>query len=414
MLQLIALNVIMVLSLIFTGCSSKPKADLASTADPRTEIAQLEADLNAARRANVDVLAADEFRQSQKYLDSAKSALADGDRQSDILESLSISKGYMQKAQNISTGRQEQAVGLLEARQKTLAAGAGNHPQLQEELTNLDKDVISIADELGKTSADDLAKLQQRYITLEAQSVILRELGKAQAVVNGAKKDNAEEKAPLTFKEAEMSMKTAEASIATNVRNPAGYQSSVQKAKKDVTQLANVLRTINANGKDLAESAAVKMVAQSQSLKSADAQVKIQQAIENARSQFSPTEAEAYQQGENLVIRLKKINFASGRSDLPAQALPLLAKVADVAHGVNASQISVEGHTDSVGDASFNKTLSEQRAVAVASYFKTNGLGESQIESQGYGFEKPIATNKSKQGRAQNRRVDVIITPQIQ
>jgi outer membrane protein OmpA-like peptidoglycan-associated protein len=147
-------------------------------------------------------------------------------------------------------------------------------------------------------------------------------------------------------------------------------------------------------------------------LKSANGQVQIQRVLERARSEFSKAEADAYQQGDTLVIRLKQVNFASGRSDLPAAALPLLAKVSEVAKDLSASQITVQGHTDSVGTAEANKAISEQRAKAVATYFKSNGFSDIKVESEGFGFERPIATNKSKDGRAQNRRVDIIITPQ--
>ncbi len=116
-------------------------------------------------------------------------------------------------------------------------------------------------------------------------------------------------------------------------------------------------------------------------------------------------------QGENLVIRLKKVNFASGQADLPQSSLAVLAKVSTVAKSLRASEIKVEGHTDSSGTQSQNQTISEQRAGAVASYFKSNGFNDIDVQSVGYGFAKPIATNKSKEGRAQNRRVDIVITP---
>lgn len=145
----------------------------------------------------------------------------------------------------------------------------------------------------------------------------------------------------------------------------------------------------------------------------ASASVEFQKAMETARKQFSVDEAEAYQQGKNLLIRLKKINFVSGRSELPGASLSTLAKVSDVAKSLNASEIKVEGHTDSLGTATQNKTISEERAHAVASYFKSNGFSHIAVASEGYGFEKTIATNKSKVGRAQNRRVDIIITPEV-
>ena len=148
-----------------------------------------------------------------------------------------------------------------------------------------------------------------------------------------------------------------------------------------------------------------------ENLNSAKASVEIQQALEQARSQFATDEAEAYQQGDKLVIRMKKMNFSSGRSDLPETSLASLAKVSEVAKSLNAKSIKVEGHTDSTGTESQNMTISQARASAVASYFKSNGFDGVQVESAGYGFQKPIATNKSKEGRSLNRRVDIVITP---
>ena len=99
-------------------------------------------------------------------------------------------------------------------------------------------------------------------------------------------------------------------------------------------------------------------------------------------------------------------------SELPEASLPVLAKISEVAKQLKASEIKVEGHTDSIGTAEVNKTISENRASDVATYFKSNGFEKIEVQSTGFGFEKPIATNKSKEGRALNRRVDVIITPE--
>lgn len=254
----------------------------------------------------------------------------------------------------------------------------------------------------------------------------------------------------ISFKAAQLSLKTAESIISTNVRNPEGYKTAVAKANLDTIQLSNVMATIAENGKNLAEPVAIKMVSQNKAisgletnlvkvtaqdeanqtamqlendklsstndanakkLNNANYKVQIQRALEKARSQFSKSEADAYQQGENLVIRLKQINFASGKSDLPASAIPSLAKVLDVAKTLNTSHITVEGHTDSVGGEVENRTISESRASSVATYFKSNGLSDVEIQSEGYGYSKPLTTNKTKEGRAQNRRVDIILSP---
>jgi outer membrane protein OmpA-like peptidoglycan-associated protein len=422
------------------GCApGVKKADIASTANPKEEVSKLNNDLKSAVTKNIDILAASEFKESKRYLTKAKTAIEEGKNQEGTLESLRIGRGYLDKAYEVAQGREGKAVGLFAARQMALDAGADKHSELQDELADLDSDLSDKADDLQNTSAEKISDFQQRYVKLEEKAVVLTELGKAQAIVNGARRNDASDKAPVSFKKAELSLNTAESMITSNVRNPMGYKASVFNANKDAAQLMNVLSTIRKNG-SLEESVAIKMVAQDKKitglitdldvqtamgvagksamrnknaeLASANSQVKIQAVLEKARAQFSASEAEAYQQGSNLVIRLKQVNFASGRADLPADSLAILAKVSDVAKSLNASQIIIEGHTDSVGTASINKAISEKRASAVAAYFKSNGLAETKIDAEGYGFNKPIATNKSKEGRAQNRRVDIIITPE--
>lgn len=429
-------------STLLLGCASDvKKAEIAATADPHVEAASLEHDINSAIADNIDVLAASEYNQSKSYLRDAKRAMENGKPQSTVLEALRNGRGYLQRAYSLSENRQGKAQGLFAARKMTLKAGAATHPELQSDLETLDDDVAAKADRISDTSTDVLADLQSRYVDLERRAVIINQLGKVQALVNGAQKDGAKDKAPLSYKNAELSVKNAESMISTNVRNPAGYQVAVETANKDAVHLLNVMAVINQNGNNLNETVAIKMVAQNntisgltsdlgtvtaqgvrnesvlqgknQELAVANDKVELQGVLERARKEFSAEEAVAYQQGPNLVIRLKQVNFATGRSDLPANALPLLAKVSNVARSLRPSHITVEGHTDSVGSALENETISDLRAKSVASYFKTNGFVDVKIESEGYGFKKPIATNKSKAGRAQNRRVDVIITPEI-
>jgi outer membrane protein OmpA-like peptidoglycan-associated protein len=73
------------------------------------------------------------------------------------------------------------------------------------------------------------------------------------------------------------------------------------------------------------------------------------------------------------------------------------------------TNILVEGHTDSTGSDQHNKTLSEQRATAVADFLKSYGVAGSRITTNGYGESQPVAENKTAEGRQQNRRVDIAI-----
>ncbi len=150
---------------------------------------------------------------------------------------------------------------------------------------------------------------------------------------------------------------------------------------------------------------------QGQKLKAADVLVNLQNAIDGARKDFSTSEAEVFQQGNTLLIRLKSMKFSKGRAELPSDSLSVLAKVKNVALELGPKSMLVEGHTDSTGDSAVNLRLSRERAQAVATYFGANGIAPEKIQTAGYGFEKPIASNKTNEGRAQNRRVDVIITP---
>ena len=70
------------------------------------------------------------------------------------------------------------------------------------------------------------------------------------------------------------------------------------------------------------------------------------------------------------------------------------------------------GHTDDIGSADYNKNLSQQRADAVKKYLTDSGIAESRITTRGAGMDEPVATNKTAQGRAKNRRIEFTILTQ--
>ena len=72
--------------------------------------------------------------------------------------------------------------------------------------------------------------------------------------------------------------------------------------------------------------------------------------------------------------------------------------------------VKVEGHTDNVGAKEYNQKLSERRAKSVADYIISKGVDSSRVTTQGFGFSKPIASNKTKEGRAKNRRTELKFT----
>jgi OOP family OmpA-OmpF porin len=134
------------------------------------------------------------------------------------------------------------------------------------------------------------------------------------------------------------------------------------------------------------------------------------QRIEKVRSLFDQGEAQVFLDGDQLIIRLTGFTFPSGTAVIEPDYFPLLTKVQRAIGEFPESQIAIEGHTDSTGDPGFNKQLSQKRADAIRTYLVANlGINPSRIIAIGYGAEKPIATNDTSEGRAKNRRVDVVI-----
>jgi outer membrane protein OmpA-like peptidoglycan-associated protein len=108
-------------------------------------------------------------------------------------------------------------------------------------------------------------------------------------------------------------------------------------------------------------------------------------------------------------IRLNNIFFETGKSKLKPESFSELDRVADFLKNNPDIKIEIGGHTDNVGKAASNMKLSQARATAVANYIIAKGLKKENIVSKGYGMTKPVATNKTKEGKAQNRRVEFTI-----
>jgi outer membrane protein OmpA-like peptidoglycan-associated protein len=127
---------------------------------------------------------------------------------------------------------------------------------------------------------------------------------------------------------------------------------------------------------------------------------------------FRPDEAEVYKQGKQLVIRLRGIHFPVGQAILTPNNYTLLSKVQHAIQTFGQPIVTIEGHTDSTGSAQVNQELSQKRADAVKTYLVANKtLPEDRILAAGYGPDRPLAPNTSPEGRAINRRIDLLIQP---
>lgn len=96
------------------------------------------------------------------------------------------------------------------------------------------------------------------------------------------------------------------------------------------------------------------------------------------------------------------------------QFYPTLNSVAIVLRKFNRTLIDINGHTDSTGSLAHNQALSERRAMSVASYLNGQGVDPRRVSAVGFGPSQPVASNATPDGRAQNRRVEIQISPLTQ
>jgi len=346
---------------------------------------------------------------------------------------------------------------ILSARAAANASGSRANADLTKELLSVDSKLRSKTKMFTKDlDAKDFSYFQNSYLKLEGKATQNKELGSVRNAIYQAKKSNATSKATNTYKTATIRLAAAENLIMQNTRNEASYASSVTEARESAQLLSDVMTKINEEkSSKLSEKVALQLVAQDRKigklstnidslqtnvgslqqdltstknevdsmntaltdkereLRSNEAklalaatQVKFQEAMDAVRKDFSKDEAAVYQQGDKLIIRLKKINFSVGSAEVPSTAVPLLSKVESVIKNIDPSTVTVQGHTDSKGSESLNQKLSAERAESVAKMFKI----KTSLSAEGVGEAEPLASNDTAEGRSLNRRVDIIIT----
>jgi OmpA-OmpF porin, OOP family len=106
----------------------------------------------------------------------------------------------------------------------------------------------------------------------------------------------------------------------------------------------------------------------------------------------------------------EKVFFDTGKATIKPQSFGLLNQVATVLKTYPTMHVLVEGHTDSVGGHTFNQRLSDSRSDSVRQYLLQQGIESERLTSQGFSYDKPIASNQTAKGREQNRRVEFTIT----
>ncbi|WP_335918922.1 OmpA family protein [Shewanella algae] len=130
------------------------------------------------------------------------------------------------------------------------------------------------------------------------------------------------------------------------------------------------------------------------------------------RQQLASTGVSVTRVGDTIVLNMpNEVTFQVDKTDLSSGAMRVLDSVVLVAKEYDKTQLNVVGYTDSSGSESYNLRLSQVRASEVGNYLIRKGVSGQRVLTQGRGEAGPIASNATPQGRAQNRRVEIILSP---
>jgi outer membrane protein OmpA-like peptidoglycan-associated protein len=253
---------------------------------------------------------------------------------------------------------------------------------------------------------------------LGCASAMPKELNDARAAYRGAADGPAARYSPAQLHTAQQSLKLAEKTFEEEGDSAETRDRSYVAMRK--AQLADTQARIDQTRAELEAQQRKSGQMQAQKLETAESQLaqeaERRKAAEEAARKASDELARlasVKQEERGLVITLSgSVLFASDKSELLPAAQQRLSDVAKALNeGKPDAQIVVEGHTDAKGSPTNNLDLSARRAEAVRSYLVSQGVDQKRIRSQGLGLSRPIADNKSAEGRANNRRVEIVVQP---
>lgn len=193
-----------------------------------------------------------------------------------------------------------------------------------------------------------------------------------------------------------------------NIR--ADKQALEQEAESNLVRLADMEDEIRALDERLG-GATVERAALVQRL---EAEARVKEQFEQVEKMFSRSEARVFREGNTVILRLVGLSFDSGQSNIRSDSVNLLSKVEKAIDIFPRSELVIEGHTDSYGGDDSNQQLSQQRAESVQQYMvSAMRIPTYRMIATGFGETQPVANNETASGRARNRRIDIVIRPNL-
>jgi outer membrane protein OmpA-like peptidoglycan-associated protein len=149
-------------------------------------------------------------------------------------------------------------------------------------------------------------------------------------------------------------------------------------------------------------------------VKRLEAQARVKAQFEEVEKMFTKSEARVFREGNNVILRLVGLSFDSGASAIKQGSFDLLGKVEKAIDIFPRSELLIAGHTDSHGGDELNQKLSQERAESLQQYMiNAMRIPSYRVIAIGYGETNPVANNETAAGRAKNRRIDIVIKPNL-
>ena len=282
---------------------------------------------------------------------------------------------------------------LINARQAYQHASAGQAAQLVPAELHKAQEALAIAE---KSFQDDPKSFRTRDLAYIAD----RKAKMAEAFATTAAGNAATARANKDYQ-------TTQTEIMKNTKQDLATQTEIAKnTKQDLAMQTEISKNTK---EDLATSERSSAVKTEQLASEQRARLDAENRASVAQADLAKLAA-VKEEARGLVITLSgSVLFASNKSELLPSAQDRLNQVADALMATKERKLTVEGHTDSQGSSSYNQELSQRRADVVRSYIISRGYPSDLIEAHGIGKDRPVADNASAEGRANNRRVEIIV-----
>ena len=271
------------------------------------------------------------------------------------------------------------------------------------------QNAIEIADATGasKYAPEIMARAKQDLEN--AQDLDMKKSNRKQVITYARSAVQTSEDARLvTLRKIKAEDEAAQQKAAQDAKDQA--QADAQRAQLAAQQAATQQAQAEAQAADArAREAEAKAAAQAAQQQAAQATDQTEQMREKLKAQLNSV-LQTQETARGLIVNMSDVLFDTGKYTLKPDAKEKLARVSGILLAYPDLKLQVEGYTDNVGGQDYNMKLSQDRANAVQAYLVTNGVQAPNISAIGYGMSNPTADNSTSSGRAQNRRVQLVVS----